>query len=79
MAFRWEILGQTLEAIDAELELFAQLIRPVMDVSPQPVEVIVSNFDKFAFVDLLDVTRERFNPEGYEVTFARQSVCATEH
>jgi hypothetical protein len=68
MAFRLETLGQTLEAIDAELELFAQLIRPVMTVSPQPVEVIVSSCDKFALVDLLDVALERFDPEGYEVT-----------
>jgi hypothetical protein len=75
MTFSLRIHGRTRAQIDAELEQFAELIRAPMNASPQPVEIIAPTIDVLrpgrgqqAVLALLELVRQRFDPEGYEAT-----------
>jgi hypothetical protein len=73
MTFRLWVRGHTRAQIDAELGLFAKIIRARMNASPQAVEIIVPALDVLgpgggqrAFLALQKLVYRRFDREGYE-------------
>jgi hypothetical protein len=69
---RLEILGETIEAVDAELATLANIIRPLASLTAVP-DVTLSLPALIRDASLRELRRridERFDAEGYEVTIS---------